>query len=136
MKKCTLAFLAMVLLAGTAFSQGKSKGWPEMKTFHSYMAATFHPSEDGDLKPLKEKADSLYAAAQAWQNSAIPEDYKMAETKATLKDLVSKCARISKLVKTNDSDDELKKEIAEAHEIFHKVVGECRKSDEHEGHGH
>ncbi len=139
MKKITVALMALILVAGTSFGQSKSAPWPEMKKFHSYMAATFHPSEDGDLKPLKEKADSLYEAAKAWQASAIPADYKPEETKATLKALIAKVETIVKLVKAGAADDILKKEISEAHDIFHKIVGECRKIEgkgEHDGHKH
>lgn len=136
MKKIKLFLLSMLFLAGTTYAQEKAAGWAEMKSFHTLMAATFHPSEDGDLKPLKEKADDLLSAARAWQASAIPADYKPEETKTTLKKLVAQCAAISKSVKGGGTDEDLKKMIAEAHDTFHKIVGECKKGDSHEGHGH
>jgi len=137
MKKIKLFLMSMLILAGTTYAQEKAAGWAEMKSFHSLMAATFHPSEEGDLKPLKEKADDLYKAAKTWQASPIPADYKPEETKATLKQLVSECADISKQVKAGAPDETLKKMIAAAHDTFHKLAGECKKSaDSHEGHGH
>jgi hypothetical protein len=137
MKKIKLFLLSMLILAGTTYAQEKAAGWAEMKAFHSLMAATFHPSEEGDLKPLKEKADDLFNAAKAWQASPIPADYKPEETKSTLKQLVSECADISKQVKAGASDEKLKKMIAATHDTFHKLAGECKKAAEsHEGHGH
>lgn len=137
MKKIKLVLFSLVVLATTSFGQAKTAAWPEMKTFHSYMAGTFHPSEEGDLKPLKEKADSLFNAAKAWQASEIPANYKPAETKAALKKLVEQCRAISVKVKESTSDEELKKMIADAHDTFHKLVGECKKVEEgHEGHNH
>ncbi|MBS1743844.1 MAG: hypothetical protein JST81_12490 [Bacteroidetes bacterium] len=137
MKKIKLFLLSMIVLTATSFAQEKSAGWAEMKAFHTLMAATFHPSEDGDLKPLKEKAADLLTAAKTWQASTIPADYKPEETSSTLKKLVVQCAAIDKAVKAGKSDEDLKKMIADAHDIFHKVAGECKKgADEHEGHKH
>ena len=101
-----------------------------MKTFHSLMAATFHPSEDGNLAPLKQKADSLAIVAKMWQASAIPSNYKPVETKSALENLVAKTTDINNAVAANKSDADLKKLIAEAHDIFHHIVGECKKADE------
>lgn len=137
MKKIKLFLLSLVVLVATSYGQEKAKGWAEMKSFHTLMAATFHPSEEGDLKPLKEKSADLLNAAKAWQASEIPADYKPEETKATLKKLAAQCADINKGVIAGYADEKLKTMIAEAHDTFHKIVGECKKGSEgHEGHGH
>ena len=120
-----IAFLPII-----CFAQTKNAVWPEMKTFHLYMAATFHPAEDGNLQPLREKADSLYNAAKIWQASAIPSNYKPTETAVALKKLVKQCASIKKYVGANMSDKDLTHLITEAHEIFHNIAGECKKADE------
>ena len=129
MKKIKLALLAAMLFTATLYGQSKPAAWPEMKAFHAYMAATFHPAEEGNLQPLKEKADSLYLLSKLWRASAIPADYKPEETKAALKTLSLQCSNIQSKVKANASDEDLKKLIAEAHETFHKIVGECKKND-------
>jgi len=125
-----LAILTMALFPVIGIAQTKSAAWPEMKTFHSYMAATFHPAEEGNLQPLREKADSLYNAAKNWQASAIPSNYKPTETTAALKKLVKQCASIKKYVDAKMGDKDLTHEITEAHEIFHNIAGECKKADE------
>ena len=122
--------LLLAILPVTIFAQKKKAVWPQMKTFHSYMAATFHPAEEGNLQPLKEKADSLYNAAKNWQASAIPSNYKPTETTAALKKLVKQCASIKKYVDAKMSDKDLTHLITEAHEIFHNIAGECKKADE------
>ncbi|MBC7534890.1 MAG: hypothetical protein H7258_04270 [Ferruginibacter sp.] len=136
MKKIKLALLALVLIAGTAYGQSKAAPWPEMKAFHSIMAGTFHPAEGGDLKPLRAKADSLFLAAKTWQSSKIPADFKPKETTETLEKLVKQTSVISDKVKGNADDKELTKLISDAHDTFHKIVGECKKTGEHEGNGH
>lgn len=126
-KSIQIAFI--FFLSATGFAQTKKVAWPEMKTFHSFMAATFHPSEDGNLAPLKQKADSLAIVAKMWQVSAIPSNYKPAETKSALENLVAKTTEINNAVAANKSDADLKKLIAEAHDIFHHIAGECKKTD-------
>lgn len=129
MKK-SIQIVLILFLSVIGFAQTKKAAWPEMKTFHSFMAATFHPSEDGNLAPLKQKADSLAVVAKMWQASAIPSNYKPAETKSALENLVAKTIDINNAVAANKSDADLKKLIADAHDIFHHIAGECKKADE------
>ncbi|MEO6668718.1 MAG: hypothetical protein ABIN36_04535 [Ferruginibacter sp.] len=130
MKKFKLALLSLIILVGTSYGQGKSTGWAEQKAFHSYMAATFHPAEEGDFKPLKEKADSLLAAARAWIASPIPGNYKPEETKAALKKLTGQCQDLAKAVQAGQPNEKLMKMISETHDTFHKIAGECKKPSE------
>jgi hypothetical protein len=129
-KSLQLAVILLAFLPAISFAQDKKNVWPEMKTFHSVMSSAFHPVEDGNYAPLKAKADSLFSTAQAWQRSPIPADYKPVETKAALKKLVIKCAAVNKGVQANLSDAQLKTLITEAHEVFHTIVGECRRTEE------
>ena len=118
------------MIPAISFAQtGKVAPWPELTAFHSLMAATFHPTEDGNFAPLKEKADSLMNAALAWYASPVPDSYKLNETKAEIKKLVAQCINISSAVKAKADDGKLKTLITGAHEIFHKIVGECKKPE-------
>jgi len=125
----TVIFL-MILLPSLCFAQQAKPSWPEMKTFHSYMSSTFHPAEEGNLVPLKAKADSLLIVAQLWNQSAVPSNFKPDETKAELTKLVTQCTIVKEAVAAKKDDKELTKLITAAHDIFHKIVGECRKADE------
>lgn len=127
-----IAVIMLAMIPAISFAQtGKTTTavWPEMKAFHALMASSFHPTEDGNFAPLKQKADSLLMAAKAWQASTIPVDYKPAETKATLDKLVQQCTVLAGAVKAKAADVKLKVLISDAHDIFHKIVGECKKSD-------
>ena len=126
--RLVVIMLAMLPAAGFA-QKAKASTWPEMKAFHTLIAATFHPSEEGNFAPTREKADSLLMAAKAWQASTIPADYKPEETKATLEKLVQQCTLLSGAVKAKAADEKLKVIIADTHEIFHKIVGECKKAE-------
>ena len=122
------AFVAFALVPACSFAQGT--GWAPMKTFHNYMAATFHPAEDGDFAPLKAKVDSMYYAAKNWSAAPVPSTFKERETKEELGKLVAKISDIQYAVKNNAEDKELYTMISDAHDIFHKISGECRKDHE------
>lgn len=124
MKK-TILFFLVTIVSLTAFSQ--QKNWKEMHDFHAVMSMTYHPAEEGDLKPLKENAPELVAKAKVWQASTVPQGYNAAVAKPILKNLVGQCEKLEKLVKAGAADTELKKEITAAHEIFHELMEKCKE---------
>jgi hypothetical protein len=129
-RKIQLLAVTLLTIITAAVAQTKPAVWAEMKTFHSFMSTTFHPSEEGNLAPLKQKADSMLIAAKQWQASAIPDTYKPKETRQALKQLVKACKGIKGAVAAKATDDELKKKIAAAHDVFHTIVKECKKEEE------
>ncbi|MGF2410920.1 hypothetical protein [Ferruginibacter sp.] len=129
-KKIQLLALALFIFITATIAQNKPAAWAEMKAFHSLMSTSFHPSEEGNLTPLKQQADSMFIAAKQWQASPIPDTYKPKETKKALKQLVKECKGIKNAVAANAADDELKKKIAAAHDVFHTIVKECKKEEE------
>lgn len=125
MKLFKFLFLAFLSISITA-AHAQSTPWKEKKAFHEVMAGTFHPSEEGNLKPLKEKAGELVKRAKAWQQSKAPEGVNQAEASKILDRLVAKCEEIKKAVDSKASDNDLKKMISEAHDIFHELAEKCR----------
>lgn len=130
-KIISLAILLMAFMPATQAQNNNKPEWKELKIFHGFMSSSFHPAEEGNFAPLRQKADSLLEAAKNWKASSIPADFKPAETKAALKKLVAQCAEVKKAVDGKSSNELLLKQITEAHNVFHTIVGECRKTDEH-----
>ena len=132
MQKLILSVIFM-MAATFSFSQ-KQAEWKEMQDFHAVMSKTFHPSEENNLQPLKENAENLLKAARKWRASEIPDGYNVSLTTETLKRLVKQCSAINVAVKKKKDDTQLKKMIAEAHEIFHEVMEKCKPGaeDKHE----
>ena len=125
-----LAVIVLAMAPAFCFAQtDKKAAWPEMKNFHSFMSSTFHPAEEGNLAPLKAKAADLLKAAKEWQASKVPSNFKAEETTAQLEKLVKYCTGISDAVASGSDDATLKTMITEAHEVFHKIVGECKKAE-------
>ena len=121
--------LATVLLMTVSIGVAGETEWKEMEAFHTVMAVTFHPAEDGDLKPVREKAGELVAKARSWQESPVPQGYDHEKTAKSLKALVDKCNRVEAAVKAKGSDAELTTLITDAHDAFHAIIGECRTKD-------
>lgn len=128
MKKVQILFLMMVFsfLSLTGFSQKEAK-WNEMEDFHAVMSTTFHPAEEDNLQPVKEKAGDLVKRAKAWEKSLAPEGFNGVATKPILKRLVQHCKVIKSAVGKNKTDAELKTLITEGHEIFHEIKEKCQK---------
>ena len=123
MKKILLYLVMAVPFVVTA--QEKSD-WKEMSNFHTLMSTSFHPSEEGNLKPVKAKSDSLLMAARLWKASKVPAGYKPKETSETLAKLVKQLGELNTAVKAGKNDAALKGMIKEAHEIFHDIVEKCK----------
>lgn len=118
---------------GKTMAHEKSE-WKEMKEFHTVMSKTFHASEDNNLQPLKDMADDLAKRALLWKQSTPPADWDAKKVAPVLAKLEEKCQAIAAAVKAKKSDEELKKMITEAHDIFHEIVEKCMPHDD--GHKH
>lgn len=129
--------LLIALSANFANAQNKAT-WKELKDFHTVMSQTFHPAEEGNLKPIRERSAEMVKAAEAWKKSAIPADYKnVKDIQETLNKLVDGSKNLDKQIKAKASDEEIKKSITALHDVFHTIVGLCRPGhDDHKGHGH
>ena len=91
--KTTLAFIAFFAFQ-TAFAEKAQ--WKELQAFHSVMSKSFHPTEEGNLQPLKENSEDLLAKAKEWQKSAVPADFDKDKTTKVLVELVAKCEEIGR----------------------------------------
>jgi hypothetical protein len=129
--------LLIALSANFANAQNKAT-WKELKDFHTVMSQTFHPAEEGNLKPIRERSAEMVKAAEAWKKSTIPADYKnVKDIQETLSKLVDGSKNLDKQVNAKASDAELKTSITALHDVFHTIVGLCRPGqDEHKGQGH
>jgi hypothetical protein len=117
-------FISAIFFINPAMAQEKVK-WNEMEEFHKVMAQTFHPAEEGKMEPIKTRSQEMLDKAIAWKNSTAPEGYDKKAVKKNLKDLVKGAKEIKKMVKKNASDKELKEELSELHDVFHKIMEKC-----------
>jgi tRNA nucleotidyltransferase/poly(A) polymerase len=127
--KLSLRFLLLALLfaaANTVVAQHTSS-WKEMDAFHDVMSETFHPSEEGNLQPIKTRIDEMVTKAKAWRKSSVPAAYDAKKSKAKLKELEKGAEALRKTIRNNGSDPDITKQLAELHDVFHYIMEKCRK---------
>lgn len=127
--KSVLVAALMVFAAGFVSAQDKVE-WKEMVEFHKVMSQTFHPAEEGNYQPIRERSGEMVEKAIAWQNATIPSGFTNVKgIKKNLKQLVKKSSVLDKKIKAGSTDEEIKAGLTVLHDIFHNIVGMC--SDEH-----
>ncbi len=114
-----------LFIANFSFSQAPAE-WKEKDEFHKVMAQTFHPVEDGNYNPIRERSNEMYQKAVAWQKSAVPEGYNKKKISKILKKLVKESKELDKKIKAGTTDAEIKADLTELHDIFHEIVGLCK----------
>ena len=101
--------------------------WKELNTFHEVMAETFHPSEEGNLKPIRERSGEFLASAKALQSGKIPTLFNTPEVKKSIDDLVKGATMLHQMVLRKTDDKSITKKLGELHDTFHTIQGLCRK---------
>jgi hypothetical protein len=128
-------FIATVFAINKGVSQTKPGSWTELKAYHTVMSATFHPSEEGNLEPIKTRSGELVEAATAWKNSTPPADFNKPTIKEKLNHLYTESIALDKLVKDKKaSDKEIKESLVKLHDVFHEIVGACKAENKEEAH--
>lgn len=104
--------------------------WAELKTFHGVMSQTFHPSEEGDLQPIKTRSAEMAEKANALAKEAIPTEFATPAIQDAVKRLQKDSKALHKLVKNKKTKDEqITKSLAALHDVFHEIVGLCKNEN-------
>ncbi len=120
--------ILFVLAAVTAYSQDNKSvfdSWPELKAFHGVMSQTFHPSEEGNLEPIRTRIDEFRTRAEALAASKIPDNLNNEKVKTAVADLKTGAAALKKDIDNKASDEAVKKALSSLHDVFHRIVGLC-----------
>jgi len=104
--------------------------WPELKSFHSIMSQTFHPSEEGNLQPIKERSKEMMEKATQLADSKIPLEYKTDAIVKAVEQLKSDTKKLHKMIGNKASDKEITAALSALHDVFHQIVGLCKKENE------
>ncbi len=122
MLKSVAPLLTFLLLFSFVPSGAQEKfEWKEMDDFHTVMSGTFHPSQGGDLGPIRSRSGEMAEKAVTWQKSKVPDGLNKKEIRASLKKLVASSKELDKLVKSNADDETLKQKLSSLHDVFHGI---------------
>lgn len=108
-----------------AVTKGKFDEWPALKDFHKVMSETFHPSEEGNLQPIKTRSGEMVLKADLVSKSIIPAEFNKKEVVAAVQKLKLDSKKLDKLVKGKKSDKEISEALVKLHDVFHEIIGLC-----------
>ena len=114
-------------VSGPLLKTIEKETWSELTAFHEVMAGTFHPSEEGNLKPIRERSGEFLEKAKALQSGRIPDSFNNPETKSIISKLVDGAAALNKMVMSKANDKSVTKKLGELHDVFHMLQGMCRE---------
>ena len=129
------ALALFVLISFSVSAQDKKPAWPQMSAYHQVMSTTFHPAEEGNLKPIKERSGELATKADEWRKSTPPKEFAKEGLKEKLEMLYTESKALDKMVKSGAKDADITKSLTALHDRFHEIVGMCTGED-HNHHGH
>ena len=145
--KTFAAIFFMAVMAGNVSAQSSANAqspakssstedWKELKEFHKVMAQTFHPMEEGDYKPIRQRSGELFEKARLLAESNVPAEFNKPEMLKAIQELTVGSRMLNAMVEKKASDEEINKSLTALHETFHKIVGMCQPGDMHENHDH
>jgi len=132
----TLLLIATTIFNSVCLAQEKKVEWPERTAFHGVMSTTFHPSEEGNLVPIKTRSGEMVEKAEAWMKSTPPSEFNNKTVKKKLKQLYNESKALDKLVKNKGTDAEIKAALAKLHDRFHEIVEICHHKEGEKKHDH
>ena len=125
--KLSVFLLVAILFSFSSRAANVMDKWPELNEFHGVMAGTFHPSEDGNLAPVKQRIDEFVKKAHKLAQSKIPAEFSNDKVKTSVLNLDKGAVELKKLIDTKASDDQIKKKLSSLHDTFHEIIGACTK---------
>jgi hypothetical protein len=130
--KTIIMTLAIVLIASITNGQGIKAKWPQLKSFHGVMSQTFHPSEEGDLAPIKTRSGEMAQKADSLAASIIPGEFDKPEIRKAVMQLKTDSKKLDERIRQKTiSDAEITKALSDLHDVFHQIVGLCKNEDHH-----
>ena len=105
-------------------TKGRFDDWKEIKDFHGVMSQTFHPSEEGNLQPIKTRINEMVEKAKVLKNSKVPAEFNKKGVQESLTTLVKQTESLKKTIKKS-SDTQITKDLTTIHDTFHTIVGLC-----------
>ncbi len=136
MKRILLMFIAIAGLLFNTNAQGKFDSWHELKAFHKVMSQTFHPSEKGDLEPIKSRISEMVEKADVLAKSNIPVEFNSKQVVAAVNKLKKDSIKLQKIINNKADDKKVTLELNKLHDVFHRIIGLCNKDDHHHDHDH
>ncbi len=100
--------------------------WAELATFHGVMAQTYHPSEEGNLEPIRQRSGEFLEKAMALERGNVPTSFDTPDIRKAMRELVAGGTELDRMVANREGDQALAARLESLHEVFHRIQGLCR----------
>lgn len=121
----TFAIFALLFIANSMSAQSTFNRWPALKDFHEVMSETFHPAEEGNYFPIKNRSEELITKGTLLLTTDIPAEFRTNTILSSAERIQLQSKALNRLVLTRATNAELLKSITELHDTFHEIVGLC-----------
>jgi hypothetical protein len=122
----------VLFLTSASYAQGIMAKWPQLKSFHGVMSQTFHPSEEGNLVPIKTRSSEMAQKADSLASSTIPAEFDKPEIRKAVIQLKTDSKKLDDMIQRKTATDaEIIKALSDLHDVFHQIVGLCKNEDHH-----
>ncbi len=99
--------------------------WKALTEFHKVMSQTYHPMEEGNLKPIRERSGEMALKAAIMQSGHIPASFDTPEIRKAITDLIKGAEDLNKTIRKKGKDDVVKTKLTALHDTFHLIQGLC-----------
>lgn len=130
MKKLSLFILALFIISAVNVSFAGEK-WTELEAFHKVMSETFHPAEEGNYQPIKDRIGEMVGAASSMVTNPVPAEYNKPEIIDAAKKLETESKALEEKIKAGATDQAIFTDLNVLHDTFHTIVGLCNPKEEH-----
>lgn len=130
MKKLLLVVLALFLVSAAKVSFAGEK-WAELEAFHKVMSETFHPAEEGNYQPIKDRIGEMVSIASSMVTNPVPAEYNKPAIIDAAKKLETDSKALEEKIKAGATDQAIFTDLNVIHDTFHTIVGLCNPKEEH-----
>lgn len=136
-----LSFLLLATICMFCTSQSRESSestdmekWNELDSFHSIMAAVYHPLNDsGNVQPALQQIGALANEAEKWAAAPLPKKVDNDEVRNKIEQLKNDTRALDSAIKAGATETEVAKALTEIHDLFHGIM-EAWEGGTHEEH--
>ncbi len=103
----------------------EKSAWTALGDFHAVMSQTFHPAEEGNLKPIRERSAEMLLKASILRSGGVPASFDTPAMRKAIDDLVKGAEDLNKTIRKKGKDDVVKAKLTALHDTFHAIQGLC-----------
>ena len=129
MKKINTFLFALIVLVSSSFAQSKKAAWVQKATFQKLAKVVYDDVTKFEYKSIRATAADLYTAAKYLNESVVPKNYKVQETKVLLGKVMMECAQIQTELANGGNDDKVREMTIYTYRLYSKIDKECKISE-------